>query len=199
MSTLGERIVQAEPERLGRWLETAETLPGRMARVDYLLARMLELEDEVARLAEEEGARIELVVRHYDSLRAGYIHARKKIEQVLLSIAAEYDYPGKSKSIDLPHGKIGRRRKPERVQVDDKDSAASWARAYLPDAIGLIERVDYARVRKHLLASVRESGELPPEDSGCSYVDATDEAYVRPRRSEADVATQTPEAEHDDG
>lgn len=66
--------------------------------------------------------------------------------------------PRKGKTIRLPTGSLSFRTVPGGHRVVDAEAALAWARAYLPAAVVVSERLDAAAVREY----VHASGEIPP-------------------------------------
>jgi phage host-nuclease inhibitor protein Gam len=62
------------------------------------------------------------------------------------------------RTIELPHGVIRSTARPQRVQVDDEQTVADWAKDTLPDVVSWRPRID----KRALSAYVRASGEVPP-------------------------------------
>lgn len=85
---------------------------------------------------------------------------------------------GKAKSRDLPHGRLGWRTKPERIEVEDAAAALAWAKGIRGITVKSVETVsvqDLSRAWKE--GRVGDPSFVPP---GCKVVDASETFYVEP-------------------
>lgn len=78
----------------------------------------------------------------------------------------------RQKSINLPAGRLGLRRKEQRLVVKDQKALVDWAKAHAPHLVRTLETVSKQALNEHFL----ESGELAP---GVSLEPAGDCLYVR--------------------
>lgn len=79
---------------------------------------------------------------------------------------------GRSRSLDLPDGRVGYRAEPERLVVNDEQSVLDWARASCPTAIITSYRISRTALRQHLV----ETAELP---DGVTVEPARDRFYLK--------------------
>ena len=76
----------------------------------------------------------------------------------LLENWARLNPPTRGRTVHLPTGQLAFRRVPGGPRVVDDAAALAWAREALPVAVRVVERVDAATIKAHVLAT----GELPP-------------------------------------
>ncbi len=76
------------------------------------------------------------------------------------------------KTLRLPDGSLGFRKKRISLQIEDRELLLDWCRRNLPDAVKVEEDVLKTPLNEHL----RETGEVPP---GCDLNAGGDEFYIR--------------------
>lgn len=76
------------------------------------------------------------------------------------------------KTLRLPDGALGYRRRRMTLQIEDSQRVLDWCRRNLPDAVRIKEDV----LKTPLNAHLKETGEVPP---GCNIDPGGDEFYVR--------------------
>jgi phage host-nuclease inhibitor protein Gam len=76
------------------------------------------------------------------------------------------------KTLRLPDGALGYRRRRMTLQIEDKERVLEWCRSNLPEAVRVKEDVLKTPLNEHL----KETGEVPP---GCDIEPGGDEFYVR--------------------
>jgi phage host-nuclease inhibitor protein Gam len=76
------------------------------------------------------------------------------------------------KTVRLPDGNVGFRKKRISLHIEDRELLLDWCRRNLPDAVKVQEDVLKTPLNEHL----RETGEVPP---GCDLDAGGDEFYVR--------------------
>ena len=76
------------------------------------------------------------------------------------------------RTLPLPDGTLGFRKKRPTIQIEDEDRVLDWCESNLPDAIRIKRSVLKTPLNEHL----QETGELPP---GCDLDAGGDEFYVR--------------------
>ncbi|HEX8236308.1 MAG TPA: host-nuclease inhibitor Gam family protein [Abditibacteriaceae bacterium] len=76
------------------------------------------------------------------------------------------------KTLRLPDGALGYRRRRMTLQIDDKEQLLEWCKSNLPEAVRVKEDVLKTPLNEHL----KETGEVPP---GCDIEPGGDEFYVR--------------------
>jgi hypothetical protein len=76
------------------------------------------------------------------------------------------------KTLRLPDGALGYRRRRMTLQIEDKEQLLEWCKSNLPDAVRVKEDVLKTPLNEHL----KETGEVPP---GCDVEPGGDEFYVR--------------------
>ena len=76
------------------------------------------------------------------------------------------------KTLHLPDGTLGYRRKGLLLNIEDKEAVLEWCRRNLPEAVRVKEDV----LKTPLNEWVKETGEVPP---GCEIEPGGDEFYVR--------------------
>jgi hypothetical protein len=64
---------------------------------------------------------------------------------------------GRRKSTGLPAGTVGFRSEASKLVVDDEASVIEWAKANLPQAVSIVERLSKSELNQHLEAT----GEVP--------------------------------------
>lgn len=79
---------------------------------------------------------------------------------------------GRRKSLKLPAGTIGLRSEPVRLRVEDEEKVIAWAKAHLPQAVRVSERISRTALNEHHA----QSGEIP---DGCELHDAGERFYIR--------------------
>lgn len=79
---------------------------------------------------------------------------------------------GRRKSLKLPAGTIGLRTEPARLRVQDEDATIAWAKAHLPQAVRISERISRTALNEHHAAS----GEIP---DGCDLAEPGERFYIR--------------------
>jgi len=79
---------------------------------------------------------------------------------------------GGRKTLRLPDGALGYRKKRMTLQIEDKDRVLEWCRDNLPEAVRVKEDVLKTPLNEHL----KETGEVPP---GCDLDPGGEEFYVR--------------------
>lgn len=79
---------------------------------------------------------------------------------------------GRRKSLKLPAGTIGLRAEPARLRVQDEDATIAWAKAHLPHAVRVSERISRTALNEHHAAS----GEIP---DGCELAEPGERFYIR--------------------
>ena len=76
------------------------------------------------------------------------------------------------KTLRLPDGTLGYRRKRMTLQIEDSEQLLDWCKRNLPEAVRVKEDVLKTPLNEHL----KETGEVPP---GCEVDAGGDEFYVR--------------------
>lgn len=76
------------------------------------------------------------------------------------------------KTLRLPDGSMGYRRRRPVLQIEDKDQLLDWCKNNLPDAVRVREDVLKTPLNEHL----KETGEIPP---GCDLDPGGDEFFVK--------------------
>ena len=64
----------------------------------------------------------------------------------------------RQKSINLPAGRVGRRKVADKLVIDDEQALLDWARVHLPEAVKAVETFRKSAVNDLFLTT----GELPP-------------------------------------
>lgn len=79
---------------------------------------------------------------------------------------------GKSKSINLPAGRVGIRRLSAKIEVLDQAAVLAWAQHHCPEAIKRVESIRKTPLNEHFQAT----GEVP---DGTTVRDEQDTFYIR--------------------
>lgn len=82
---------------------------------------------------------------------------------------------GKKRSLDLPAGRLGFRKFPSRLVVDDEKTVLAWAEKECPEAAVEIPAKTVLS-REAVIGHYKRTGEIPP---GCSVMDEKDEFFVK--------------------
>jgi phage host-nuclease inhibitor protein Gam len=77
------------------------------------------------------------------------------------------------RSLVLPSARVGFRKAPAHMEVDDEAAAIAWAKEHVPDAVKVKESI----LKKPLIAKLEETGELA---DGARWVEGTDTFYIEP-------------------
>jgi phage host-nuclease inhibitor protein Gam len=154
-----------------------------LAAADWALRRLAECEEEAAEVDRQASAAIQAIRARAEELKAksergaGYF----RFQLTLYAETHRTDLlPGKKKSRDFIHGRIGFRSSPERLKVADKDALAAWL-AVQPVEQGLY-RVKLEPEMRALNEQFKTTGEIPP---GCE---------VEPSRETTTIEANAPEA-----
>lgn len=133
------------------------------------------LGDVRAYMAENErlhGVQVSAAKHWLDRVNAPLARQEAWLLAMLKHVAPFVRYFGRRKSRDLPHGEIGTRLHPERIEIVDPGAAGDWARER-----GLPYKVELVVAHSTLTKAWKSSGKVPP---GCRLVEATDEFYAKP-------------------
>ncbi len=137
--------------------------------LDRLLARLAEIEGDAARnraIAQEQTAHID---RWLQGANGTLERQAEWLRQGIEAAAQGYDF-GRKRSRDLPHGRFGYRRSPERLEILDMEAAAIFAEA---NGLPVKRSVDKAPLREW----AQHTGEVPP---GTEIVPGAEKFYVTP-------------------
>lgn len=139
------------------------------ARIDVYLAKLGELETEIARNAEIADRRVQMI-RAWEAEANGRLDREAGwLRQAVASLAEGYDY-GKKKSRALPHGTFGVRQGRDTLEIRDQAAAVAFAQA---NGLPVVTSVGKTPLMEHLKAT----GEVP---DGCELRAATSVFFVQP-------------------
>jgi phage host-nuclease inhibitor protein Gam len=144
-----------------------------LGRCDWHLRRIGRLTRERDTLDAVYEAEIERLQDRHENRRAILQAAIAWHEAPLISYARMRRETDDVRTLELPHGVIRSTARPQRVQVDDEQTVADWAKDTLPDVVSWRPRID----KRALGAYVRASGEVPP---GVTLVPPTTTYTVTP-------------------
>lgn len=107
------------------------------------------------------------IQKQYDTIRAWLEverqkkdHREKFIDFILEQFMMNYFSETGNKTLNLPNGfKLGLRKKPESVDVEDEQAAIQWA---LENERDEILKTEYSLRKKEIMSHVKATGELPP-------------------------------------
>ena len=95
-------------------------------------------------------------------------------------LSASYRWSSECVSISsgflLSNGKIGKRKQPDRVVVDNEEDFTKWWLDSPSTANELVKTI-HKPVLKEIKAYIQDSGECP---DGCEYIEGKPQFYVRP-------------------
>jgi phage host-nuclease inhibitor protein Gam len=80
---------------------------------------------------------------------------------------------GRRKSVGLPAGTVGFRSEPAKLVVDDEAAVIAWAKQFVPELVGTVERLSKSGLNDHL----EQTGEIP--DAGVHIEPARERFYVK--------------------
>lgn len=154
-------------------------------RIDWLLERIAKRNKQIERNKAVADARKAMVDDWLcaENLRLdnGISWLESEIRQLIPHSLAEFEREYGKKSRNLPHGVIGFRRQPDKVNVFDEEKALTWAKLMgLP--IKVKESVSKTELKKALDAGA--------EPDGVEIIKGLDQFYVR-----SDVLESTAEKE----
>jgi hypothetical protein len=136
------------------------------AAADWVIDRMLSLDEQAARLDAQYKARKAAIVRDRESLD-------RRFSSELRAWAAE-NMPAKSKTLHLLSGSVSFRAVRGGPRIADSREVEAWARENLPEAV--IEKIDYKIDAQMIKRHVEAWGEIPP---GVEILDDREEMYVK--------------------
>jgi phage host-nuclease inhibitor protein Gam len=154
-----------------------------LGSADWALARLSECEAEAAEIDRQADAAIERIRKRADALKEKAARGEAFFRAKLLLFAETHRdvlLTGKKKSRELVHGRIGWRKKGERLVVQDREALLSWLAAQ-PVESGLY-RVKIEPEMRALSERLKGCGEVPP---GCE---------VEPETETVEIKTEAPEA-----
>lgn len=174
---LAEARFFAELEIPSDPVEQASLAPGWLdSRLDTLLARIAEIDGELAQNEVAKNSRLEMVRDHFDGEAYSLGRSRKFLEGKIQMIALSYPFPGGKKSRKLPSGSFGFKKTPERVRVLDKGKAEGWAAEHHPNAIEEVPATTKLVARtlsESVIERIHATGEVPdPEETGVAHEEA---------------------------
>jgi hypothetical protein len=120
------------------------------AKANFVVKKIVQSREYVQRV--KRWAAKEIRRSEQDEERLLFLFGRQ------LEIWASSRLDGRRKSINLPGGRIGFRRKPMKLVVVDEEAVKAWARENCPSAIKTVERLMKAAINEHFVAT----GEVPP-------------------------------------
>lgn len=148
---------------------------------DWALRRLAELRRETDENNAIAAKRIEEISRRTDALNAKAMRGIAFFESHLSVWANENRATllgsGKGKFRDLPSGRIGWRKQPERIKSADPKAVLEWARIQPPEleVVRYKEEVAMDAIKRNYEAT----GELPP---GCELVPSVETFYAQPEK-----------------
>lgn len=101
-------------------------------------------------------AEIEIARSHRDEERLLYLFGRQLEDWARIEVERR---GGRTRSLSLPAGKVGFRRRKPLLVIEDDAKVIAWAKAACPSAVMMIERLS----KSALMAHVEATGELPPD------------------------------------
>lgn len=156
-------------------LESGEGLAE--ARADYLLERIAQEERRMARTTATAVARVQMIRSHEEEelrkSRNRIAYLEQLVRACLPGDAKRYKEVYGSKSVSLPHGRVGFRKSPLGVEVTNLAAALEFAHAR-----GIETRINETvdkRILKEYLAS---TGEEPSESDGLRIVPEEEHFYI---------------------
>ena len=126
---------------------------------------------------ENEISRIE---RRYATLGQPHKNRLLSAEDLVKECARRAQFPGKAKSRKVGYGTYGRKQKPEKVEIIDKEKLIGWLRVKDPSIIKTVteEKVYLQDLKPVVIKHIVENeGEVPP---GIEHHEATDEPFAKP-------------------
>jgi phage host-nuclease inhibitor protein Gam len=180
------RLEEDDLEQLGSLAEPSLGLKSfeDRARVDTMLDTALqklgELDAEISTAEEIADQRkrdtLERIERWLAGETAPLRRQRDFLARQIEAIARQYDFGGK-KSRSLPHGKFGRRRSGDKIEITDMPAALAFAER-MGVEVKVVREVQRTPIKDFLSA---HPGFKPnPEEHGFTVVPGTDNFYVEP-------------------
>jgi phage host-nuclease inhibitor protein Gam len=130
---------------------------------------------EVCAIDEREEAELALIRSHYATQRTPRADRIAALERCVLAIAERLTFAKGKKSVALTWGTIGRRTKPEAVEVADEALALAFAKT-LAGGVKVTEKPVLAVVKPAVLARLADGGE---EVEGFTIVPEHDLPYLK--------------------
>lgn len=162
-------------ESIGADMPEGEELSAVDARIDYLLEKIGDRQHQIEHVSDVASRRIAMVQEWLDGEKA---KLEREIEWLGSQVRAQVPptpdalqevYGTKKKSISLPHGSVGFRASRDTVAIEDKDAALEYAKANVPDAVRVSERVVKTPLIEHAKVTGVAKGDgwrfVPGEDS----------------------------------
>lgn len=140
-----------------------------------ILGRLKEAKDFIKQVDEQEAdeiIRIKARAQIIRSAHEGEIEfLLERYSAMLEKFTASQIEGKKTRSIDLLNGRIGFRKSPAALEIEDADALLSWAKANLPEAVKTVETVQKTPCKKY----VESTGEIP---DGAVYSPGVDKFYI---------------------
>lgn len=173
---LSEADLRAELAAVGVVLDQPTSDAQLDAMASHVLGLMAECDLDTARYREAMAAEVARIHMRYEALFTPIVARRGMLERWALDIAERVDY-GKKKSRAVGNGTIGKRTKPERIEIVDDAVALAFAKAHPVDgAIKVTEKPVHKVLAPQVLALVHATGELP---AGFEHHPESEEFYVK--------------------
>jgi phage host-nuclease inhibitor protein Gam len=141
-------------------------------RADQLLYRLGNIRSAMQRNEEVADARLQQIREWLTSANESLARQASYTEYLIAQIGEVLEF-GNKKSRQLPSGKIGWRKAPARVEVQDADKALEFAKQH-----GLDIQIKESVTKTELKAYIESTGVVPPEDTGILYVEPRDVFFV---------------------
>jgi len=152
---------------------TAERMRAE-ARMDWYLQRMAEVRARHEREVHTAQERISIIDGWLSEQRERATRATQYLEGQIRNCMAEIDL-GRRKSIELPYGRVGFRKRRATVDIQDRPAAIRWAQENLPGAVR--ERVTLDLVKTPLIEHIQAGGTID-HTAGIVAVPEADVMYI---------------------
>lgn len=148
-----------------------------LGSADWALSRVADCQAEAAEIGRQADAAIERIRKRAEQLKEKAARGEAFFRARLLMFAETHRdelLTGKKKSREFVHGRIGWRKKAERLVVSDRDALLAWLAAQ-PVESGLY-RVKLEPEMRALQEAFKSQGILPP---GCDHEPETETIDIR--------------------
>lgn len=148
----------------------AETDAAHDAYLDRLLEMAGDQQEELDRIEEMKRLRIAQINTWAADQGAMYRRRLEKIEQELMLASETMTPEPKKKTRSLPHGDVGKRKAPDRVEIEDEAKAIAFCKQH-----NIKIAIKEEARKKPLAEYAQKNGGRLPADSGARYVKGQDE------------------------
>lgn len=134
-----------------------------LAHYDMLIVDIIQQQRQINEIKEQAKREVELISEWRDKLLDKYLNRIDYLEAKLHSFIAESNV----KTIDMPHGVLKIRKKPDKVTVEDMDTFIANAKAEMLKVVPETYKPDLNGIKNF----IKRSGQIP---QGVKFIEGTD-------------------------